>query len=165
MTESSPVRAARRIPATGRETDYLERVIAIAPGLLVHIVDELTGRAHLVDTGAIYNIFPHHSSSLQSEPLLTGRRGKWIPCWEEWGFGLSFIGCRFPAGQCEVCHHCGGFLRNHKLLVDPAVNRLVDTWSLQSFATVNLPWMAAPMATASSGLTALLGVLPKISLL
>jgi hypothetical protein len=28
---------------------------------------------------------------------------------------------------------------------------------------VNLPWMAAPMATASSGLTALLGVLLKIS--
>jgi hypothetical protein len=27
------------------------------------------------------------------------------------------------------------FLRSHKLLVDPAANRLVDTASLQSFAT------------------------------
>jgi hypothetical protein len=53
VTESSPARAARRIPATGRETDCLERVIAIAPGLLVHKVDELTGKGHLVDTGAI----------------------------------------------------------------------------------------------------------------
>ena len=38
------------------------------------------------------------------------------------------------------------FLRSHKLLVDPAANRLVDTASLQSFATV--PAAAACAASA-----------------
>jgi hypothetical protein len=38
------------------------------------------------------------------------------------------------------------FLRSHKLLVDPATNRLVDTASLQSFATVS----AAAACSASA---------------
>jgi hypothetical protein len=31
---------------------------AVAPGQLVHIVDQLMGRHFLIDTGAIYSIFP-----------------------------------------------------------------------------------------------------------
>jgi len=37
------------------------RINAIAPGHLVHIVDESTQRRFLVDTGAAYSIFPFSS--------------------------------------------------------------------------------------------------------
>jgi len=56
-----------------------------------------------VDTGAIYSIFPHHSSSLQSGPLFDGPewQAERIPCWDEEGLGLScWPMCSFP-----VSHH------------------------------------------------------------
>jgi hypothetical protein len=45
---------------------------AVAPGPLVHIIDQLTGRRFLIDTGASYSIFSHHSTSPPSGLLLTG---------------------------------------------------------------------------------------------
>jgi len=44
-------------PARGRETNAL--ISAIAPGHLVHIVDESSLLHFLLDTGAAYSIFPH----------------------------------------------------------------------------------------------------------
>ena len=41
------------------------------------------------------------------------------------------------------------FLRSHKLLVDPAANPLVDTASLQSFATVSAAAACAASAVQS----------------
>ncbi|MFN9907249.1 MAG: hypothetical protein ACK56F_14205, partial [bacterium] len=68
---------------------------AIAPGQLVHIVDQLTGRRFLIDNGASYSIFPHRSTSPPSGPLLTGAGGQRIPCWGERVVQLDFHGRRF----------------------------------------------------------------------
>ncbi len=68
---------------------------AMAPGQLVHIVDQLTGRRFLIDTGASYSIFPHLSTSPPSGPHLTGARGQQIPYWGERVLQLDFHGRRF----------------------------------------------------------------------
>jgi hypothetical protein len=111
---------------------------AVAPGQLVHIVDQLTGRRFLIDTGANYSIFPHCFTSPPSEPLLTGASGQRIPCWGERAVQLDFHGCRFEWTflLADVSFAIIGvdFLRSHKLLVDPAANCLVDMALLQSFA-------------------------------
>ena len=116
----------------------------------MHIVDQLTGRRFLIDTGASYSIFPHRSTSPPSGPLLTGAGGQRIPCWGERVVQLDFHGRRFEWTflLADVTFAIIGvdFLRSHKLLVDPAANRLVDTASLQSFATV--PAAAAGAASA-----------------
>ncbi len=59
------------------------RINAVAPGRLVHIVDETSQRRFLVDTGAAYSIFPYSSPGKQSGPRLTGADGLHIPCWGE----------------------------------------------------------------------------------
>jgi hypothetical protein len=56
---------------------------AVAPGLLFHVVDSLSKRRFLVDTGAAYSIFPHTSPELPSGPALQGPGGQAIPCWGE----------------------------------------------------------------------------------
>jgi hypothetical protein len=64
-----------------------------------------------------------------------------IQCWGERAVQLDFHGRRFERTflLADVSFAIIGvdFLRSHKLLVDPAANRLVDTASLQSFATVS----------------------------
>jgi hypothetical protein len=44
---------------------------AVTPGYLFHIMDQVFKR-FLVNTGASYSIFPHHSSSPPTSPLLAG---------------------------------------------------------------------------------------------
>ena len=68
---------------------------AVAPGLLVHVVDDLSKRRFLIDTGACYSIFPHRSTSSPSGPRLTGASGQLIPCWGERSIELQFDGRRF----------------------------------------------------------------------
>jgi hypothetical protein len=118
---------------------------AVVPGQLVHIVDQLTGRRFLIDTGASYSIFPHRSTSPPSGPR--------IPCWGERVVQLDFHGRRFEWTflLADVSFAIIGvdFLRSHKLLVDPAANRLVDTASLQSFATVSAAAACAASAIQS----------------
>jgi hypothetical protein len=65
---------------------------AVAPGQLVHIMDQLTGRRFLIDTGASYSIFPHRSTWPPSGLLLTGASGQRIPCWGERAVQLDFHG-------------------------------------------------------------------------
>jgi hypothetical protein len=140
-TRRSPARAPRTDPAAGRETDCLGCLNTVAPGLLVHIVDQLTGRRFLVDTGASYSIVPHQSSSPPFGPSLTGPSGKGIPCWGEQRMEMSFHGRRlvwtFLLGDVQFAIIGVDFLRSHHLLVDPAANRLVDTSLLQAFETVS----------------------------
>jgi hypothetical protein len=56
---------------------------AVAPGQLFHVVDSLSKRRFLVDTGAAYSIFPHTSPEQPSGPALQGPGGQVIPCWGE----------------------------------------------------------------------------------
>jgi hypothetical protein len=117
------------------------RINAVAPGHLVHIVDESTQRRFLVDTGAAYSIFPFSSSGKQSGPRLRGADGLHIPCWGERRLSLVFHGRRFewPFLLARVQFPIIGvdFLRRNKLLVDPAASRLVDTVSTQLLPTVS----------------------------
>jgi hypothetical protein len=114
---------------------------AVAPGQLVHIVDQLTGRRFFIDTGASYSIFPHRSMSPPSSPTLPSVNGQRIPCWGKRPVQLNFHGRRFEWTflLADVTFAIIGvdFLCSHKRFVDPAANRLVDTASLQSFVTVS----------------------------
>ncbi len=56
---------------------------AVAPGRLVHIEDQISGRRFLIDTGASYSIFPHKSSAPPTGPHLKGPSGQHIVCWGE----------------------------------------------------------------------------------
>ncbi len=117
-----------------------ERLNAVAPGAVVHIQDQLTKQRFLVDTGASFSIFPHYSSAPASGPVLSGRSGNTIPCWGEKKLTLSFHGKVFtwtfllPAVQFPILGV--DFLQHYILLVDPATNRLVDTFCRETFATV-----------------------------
>jgi hypothetical protein len=117
------------------------RINAVAPGRLVHIVDQTSQRRFLVDTGAAYSIFPYSSPGKQSGPRLTGAEGLHIPCWGERRLSLTFHGCLFVWSflLAKVQFPIIGvdFLRHFKLLVDPAANRLVDTICTQLLPTVS----------------------------
>jgi hypothetical protein len=52
-------------------------------GKLVHIEDLLSGSRFLINTGAGYSIFPHHSSDPPTGPHLTGPSGQHTGCWGE----------------------------------------------------------------------------------
>ncbi len=117
------------------------RINAVAPGCLVHIVDETSQRCFLVDTGAAYSIFPYSSPGKQSGPRLTGADGLHIPCWGERRLSRTFHGRLFvwPFLLAKVQFPIIGvdFLRHFKLLVDPGANRLVNTISTQLLPTVS----------------------------
>ena len=49
--------------------------INAAAGQLVYLVDQLTGRHFLVDTGASFSLLPHQSRALLTGPQLTGVLG------------------------------------------------------------------------------------------
>ncbi len=104
---------------------------AVTPRRLVHVLDQLSNRRFLVDTGASYSIFPHSSSSPPTGPLLAGPSGTSIPCWGEKEFTLSFSGNLFKWTLllADVKFPILGvdFLRHHRLLVDPAENQLITT--------------------------------------
>jgi hypothetical protein len=106
---------------------------AVVPGSLVHIINQLSNRRFLIDTGASYSIFPHHSSATASGPSLRGAAGRPIPCWGERTRDLSFHGRKFSWTflLAAVSFPIIGvdFLRHHQLMVDPAANSLVDRQS------------------------------------
>ncbi len=114
---------------------------AIAPGPLVHVVDQNSKRRFLVDTGASFSIFPHHSARAPFGPTLFGPAGKIIPSWGETTLTLSFNGRRFQwtflLAAVSFPIICVDFLRHFKLLVDPASNRLVDPHTCETITTVS----------------------------
>jgi hypothetical protein len=103
---------------------------AVSPGRLVHVINQLSNRHFLVDTGAAFSVFPHSSSSPPVGPALAGAAGQPILCWGERQFRLSFNGKVFlwPFLLVTVQFPILGvdFLRHFGLLVDPAGDRLVD---------------------------------------
>jgi hypothetical protein len=132
--------------------DRQGRLNDVVPGSLVHIVDQLSNRRFLVDTGVSYSIFPHTSAATPSGPKLRGAAGQLIPCWGEKTFDLSFQGRHFSWTflLAAVSFPIIGvdFLRHFKLMVDPAANALVDKCSRESFAMVSTLTAAA---TVDSG--------------
>ncbi len=110
-------------------------VNAVSPGRLVHVVDQLSHRRFLVDTGASFSVYPHSSASPPHGPALAGAAGQPIPCWGEKRFQLSFNGRVFnwPFLLAAVQFPILGvdFLRYFGLLVDPAGDRLVDRLTRQ----------------------------------
>jgi len=141
--------------------DRQGRLNAVVPGSLVHIVDQLSSRRFLVDTGASYSIFPHSSSAAPSGPKLRGAAGQLIPCWGEKTFNLSFQGRKFSWTflLAAVSFPIIGvdFLRHFKLMVDPAANALVDKCSRESFATISS--LAAATAADSGPPSSITGLL------
>jgi hypothetical protein len=65
-------------------------VNAVSPGGLVHVVDQLSNRRFLVDTGAVFSVFPPSSPRPPDGPALAGAAGQPIPCWGEKQLQLSF---------------------------------------------------------------------------
>jgi hypothetical protein len=125
---------------------------AVTPGPLVHIVDQLSNRHFLIDTGASYSVFNHQSSALASGPRLIGQTGRPIPCWGERWLRLSFHGQIFTwtfllaAVQFPIIGV--DFLRHFRLLVDPAADQLVA--SIPSQGRKSFPTVAG-IATISPG--------------
>jgi hypothetical protein len=68
------------------------RLNAIAPGVLVHVVDLFSGRRFLVDTGAAFSIIPHSSSLPASGRGIVGPTGLPIKCWGEREVQLKLSG-------------------------------------------------------------------------
>jgi hypothetical protein len=97
---------------------------------MVYILDRNSNQLFFINTGASYSVLLHPSSSPPSGPILTGPSGATIPCWGENKFFLSFDGKEFtwPLLLADVNYPFLGvdFLRQHQLLVDPAVNRQVS---------------------------------------
>jgi hypothetical protein len=84
----------------------LGRLNAVATGQLIHVLDQISNRRFLMDTGASYSILPHHSSLPPSGPKLFGPAGQPIPCWgdclvqlkfqDQEFLEISFGRCSFP---------------------------------------------------------------------
>ena len=68
------------------------RLNAAASGVLAYLVDQLSSRRFLVDTGASYSLLPHHSGQPASGPRLTGADGEPIACWGDRELQLRFEG-------------------------------------------------------------------------
>jgi hypothetical protein len=83
-----------------------------------------------VDTGACFSIFPYHSATPATGPLLSGPAGQSILCWGEKKLDLSLHGCHFLwVFLLEVVQFpiLGvDFLRHFNLILDPTADRLVD---------------------------------------
>jgi hypothetical protein len=56
------------------------RLNTVAAGQLIHMLDQISNRRFLVDTGASYSILPHRSSLPATGPKLFGPAGQLIPC-------------------------------------------------------------------------------------
>ena len=128
------------------------RLNAVAPGLLVYINDQLTGRRFLVDTGAAFSILPHHSSDPATGQGLVGPSGSPIRCWGESAVKLKLAGqhftWKFLLAAVSTAILGIDFLRAHSMSVDPANCRLVQAGG-RVFPTsaVVLPLMTGSVAT------------------
>ncbi len=113
------------------------RLNAVVPGSLVHIIDQLSGGRYLVDTGASFN-FPSQIYHTSFRPEAHGPDEQLIPCWGEKRIVLVFYGRRlawtFLLADVQFPIIGIDFLRQNRLLVDPAANRLVDTLSFRVFS-------------------------------
>ncbi len=106
------------------------RLNAVAAGQLIHVLDQVSNRRFLMDTGASYSILPHRSSLPASSLRLYGPAGQPIPCWGDRLVTLRFQDQNFSWKflLADVAFPILGvdFLRAHKLLIDPEGHALLD---------------------------------------
>ncbi len=104
---------------------------AVVTGQLIHMLDQVSNRRFLVDTGASYSILPHRSSLPASGPKLFGPAGQPIPCWGDRLVQLRFQDQNFSWKflLADVAFPILGvdFLRAHKRLIDPEGHALLDS--------------------------------------
>ncbi len=104
---------------------------AVAAGQLIHMLDQVSKRRFLVDTGASYSILPHRSSLPASGPKLYGPAGQPIPCWVDRLVTLKFqdqdFSWKFLLADVAFPILGVDFLRAHKLLIDPEGHALLDS--------------------------------------
>jgi hypothetical protein len=95
------------------------------------MLDQVSNRHFLVDTGASYSILPHVSSLPASCPKLYGPAGQPLPCWGERLVQLRFqdldFSWKFLVANVAFPILGVDFLRAHKLLIDPVDNALLDS--------------------------------------
>jgi hypothetical protein len=88
-----------------------EHLNAVLPGQLLHLQDNISKWLFLVDTGAAYSVFPHHSSEVPTGLILCGPGSQPIACWGEKtksisiAFGGHCLDISF--GGCEVSNFGG----------------------------------------------------------
>ena len=109
------------------------RLNAAASGVLAYLVDQLSSRRFLVDTGASYSLLPHRSEQPASGPRLTGADGEPIACWNEQLVQLRFAGreyqWRFLLAAVSFPILGADFLAAHRLSVDLHGSQLIDSLS------------------------------------
>ncbi len=102
-----------------------------AVGQLIHMLDQISNRRFLVDTGASYSILPHRSSLPASGPKLYGPAGQPIPCWGDRLVTLKFqdqdFSWKFLVADVAFPFLGVDFLRARKLLIDPEGHALLDS--------------------------------------
>ncbi len=107
------------------------RLNAVAAGQLIHMLDQISNRRFLVDTGASYSILPHRSSLPALGPKLYGPAGQPIPCWGDRLVTLKFqdqdFSWKFLLADVAFPILGVDFLRAHKLLIDPEGHALLDS--------------------------------------
>jgi hypothetical protein len=98
---------------------------------LIHMLDQISNRRFLVNTGASYSILPHRSSLPASGPKLFGLAGQPIPCWGDRLVQLKFqdqdFSWKFLLADVAFPILGVDFLRAHKLLIDPEGHALLDS--------------------------------------
>jgi hypothetical protein len=125
------------------------RLNAVVPGKLLHVTDRETKKRFLVNTGASYSILPYQSPASPCWPSLVGPDGTKIPCWghrrvqlefDRWRFTWNFLlaAVSFPIIGVD-------FLKNYKLLVDPANNQLISA----TVSSCSPPPVGEPLAAAA----------------
>ena len=105
---------------------------------------QLTARRYLVDTGASFSLVPHKSADPPAgQPRLTGPNGQPIKCWGEERRRLRIGGRQFEWEflLADVTFPILGvdFLRAHRLAVDVARNKLIDTANGDTFSLTGQP--------------------------
>jgi len=129
------------------------RLNAVAPGVLVQTLDQLTGRRFLIDTGASFSIFPHSSQQADRGQRLSGPDGQPIQCWGEKQLQVQFSGRRFTwkflLADVQFAIIGVDFLRHFQLLVDPAGGCLIDKQSRDTIPAISA--VSSPATEASLG--------------
>jgi hypothetical protein len=111
---------------------------AIISGSLVHIINQLSRKCYLIDTGASFSISTHTSSAPPQGQRLTVLDGQQIPRWGEMKIILVFCDRRFVwtfLVNVQFLIIEVHFL-HFQLLVDPSAKCLVDSLFLESFPIV-----------------------------
>jgi len=100
-------------------------------GTLFHVVDELSGKRFLVDTGAARSVLPHTSSQQPHSLRLIAANNQSIPTWGEKRVKLIFNKRHFSytfilAGVSQPILGID-FLRHYNLAIDVVNNRFLET--------------------------------------